>query len=187
KSITVYKFRTMARDAKSDKYDLHRRFMREGFLDIPLTCEVFTPLGRLLERTQLVETPQFLNVIAGQMSLIGNRPLPRENVDLLKTHEFWRERFDSPAGISGIAQVVGKLNLRPAERLALEASYSDVYRNGNILKCDLIIILYTIRAFLFSSFMSSDKAHGLLRRALASSEFGRAGRTVHPSASTSRR
>lgn len=165
RSITVYKFRTMVRDAKSDRYDLHGRFMRDGFLDIPLTCEVFTPIGRLLERTQLVETPQFFNVIAGQMSLIGNRPLPRENVDLLKKHEFWRERFDSPAGISGIAQVVGKLNLQPAERLALEASYSDVYRNGNILKCDLIVFLYTIRAFVFSSFMSADRAHRLLRRA----------------------
>ncbi|MDQ6666071.1 MAG: sugar transferase [Acidobacteriota bacterium] len=169
RSITVYKFRTMARDAKSDRYDLRGRFMREGFLDIPLTCEVFTPIGRLLERTQIVETPQFFNVIAGQMSLIGNRPLPRENVDLLKMHESWRGRFDSPAGISGIAQVVGKLNLQPAERLALETSYSDVYRNGNILKCDLVIFLYTIRAFFHSRFMSFDSAQSLLRRALAPS------------------
>ena len=166
KSITVYKFRTMAKDARSEKYDLHRRFMRDGYLDIPLSCEVFTPIGRFLERTQMVEVPQFLNVIAGQMSLIGNRPLPLENVELLKVHEHWRKRFDSPAGISGIAQIVGKLNLQPAERLALESAYSCVYRNGNVLRCDSMILIYTLRTILFSSSLSPENAHRLLQSSM---------------------
>lgn len=166
KNITTYKFRTMAKDARSEKYDLHRRFMRDGYLDIPLSCEVFTPIGRFLERTQIVEVPQFFNVIAGQMSLIGNRPLPPENVELLKAHDNWQKRFDSPAGISGIAQIVGKLNLQPCERLAFENAYSGVYRNGNVLKCDLMILLYTLRTIMFSSSLSHTNAHRLLRSSM---------------------
>ena len=169
KTIAVHKFRTMVKDAKSSKYDLHGRFMRAGYLDIPLSCEVFTPIGRFLERTQIVEIPQLVNVIAGQMSLIGNRPLPAENVELLKAHENWQSRFDSPAGISGIAQVVGKLNLAPAERLAFETSYSDVYRNGNILKCDWLIFLYTIRTVVSAGSLPRERAHRLLSSALRSS------------------
>lgn len=168
KSITVYKFRTMVRDAKSAKYRLHERFMRGGYLDIPLSCEVFSPIGRLVERTQLVEVPQLLNVIAGQMSLIGNRPLPYDNLQMLKVHDHWAERFDSPAGISGIAQVVGKLNLEPAQRLALEAAYSETYKNGNILKCDLMITWYTLRIIAVSEAMPLEKAYRLFTSAGAS-------------------
>ena len=166
KPITLYKFRTMYRDAKSDKYRLTERFMRGGYLDIPLTCEVFTPIGRLIERTQLVEVPQLLNVLAGQMSLIGNRPLPHDNIQLLKNLEGWKKRFDSPAGISGIAQIVGKLSLKPRERLALEAVYSEVYQKGNILKCDCMILLYTLRVIALGKAMPLTRAHGLLRACL---------------------
>lgn len=169
RTATIYKFRTMVKDAKSSKYDLHRRFMRAGYLDIPLSCEVFTPIGRFMERTQIVEIPQLLNVIAGQMSLIGNRPLPAGNVELLKAHARWETRFDSPAGISGIAQIVGKLNLEPAERLAFEASYSDVYRNGNVLKCDWLIFLHTLRTVISAGSLPAEHAHRLLRSALTSS------------------
>jgi lipopolysaccharide/colanic/teichoic acid biosynthesis glycosyltransferase len=165
KSIIVYKFRTMVRDAASARYRLDERFMRDGYLDIPLSCEVFSPIGRLIERSQLVEVPQLLNVISGQMSLIGNRPLPYVNLQLLKAHERWAERFESPAGISGIAQVVGKLNLEPAQRLALEVAYSETYRNGNILKCDLIIARYTLRIIAVSKAMPLAKAYQLFTSA----------------------
>ena len=148
KAIKIYKFRSMVRDAKSPKYRLSERFMRNGYLDIPLTCEVFTPFGRILERTQLVEVPQFFNILFSGMSLIGNRPLPKENIELLKEYNGWMDRFLSPAGITGIAQVVGKLNMNPDQRLALEVLYSKVYRQGNTLKCDLYIIYFTIRLIL---------------------------------------
>ena len=63
RTIPVFKFRTMVRDATSPKYRLAERYMRDGYLDIPLSCEVYTPLGRLLERMQIVELPQMLNVL----------------------------------------------------------------------------------------------------------------------------
>jgi lipopolysaccharide/colanic/teichoic acid biosynthesis glycosyltransferase len=87
------------------------------------------------------------NVLIHGMSLIGNRPLPRENVERLERAGFpgWEQRFDSPAGISGIAQVAGKLSLLPEERLALEIGYSRQYQLGNIVRTDFIILFHTLR------------------------------------------
>ncbi|HWB83043.1 MAG TPA: sugar transferase [Bryobacteraceae bacterium] len=162
RTIPVFKFRTMVRDAKSPKYRLKERFMHDGYLDIPRTCEVYTPIGRILERLQIVEVPQMLNILFHGMSLIGNRPLPRENVELLKQYPKWSRRFDSPAGITGIAQVVGKMWIAPEHRLELEAAYSHAYRNGNILKCDLLILAHTVRFILTSRGLPPLKAYALL-------------------------
>jgi lipopolysaccharide/colanic/teichoic acid biosynthesis glycosyltransferase len=149
KAINVFKLRAMVKDANSDKYKLHERFMRNGYLDIPTDCEVYTPLGRFLESYQLVELPQVYNIIFNGMSWVGNRPLPQRNNDLLKEYYGWQGRYDAPCGLTGISQVVGKLNLQPEERLLLERLYSYVYANGNILKCDFRIILATINLVLF--------------------------------------
>ncbi len=162
RAIPVYKFRTMVRDAKDPKYRLRERFMRDGYLDIPRTCEVYTPIGRLLERLQIVEVPQMLNVLLHGMSLIGNRPLPAENVRLLQKYPNWRKRFESPAGITGIAQVVGKLRLSPEQRLALEGAYSDRYRQGRVFWADLRIILETAKVILFSRSLSMEEAFHLV-------------------------
>jgi lipopolysaccharide/colanic/teichoic acid biosynthesis glycosyltransferase len=147
--VRVIKFRTMIRDARSPKHSLNERFMRDGYLDIPLDCEVYTPIGRILERLQIVELPQLLNVLIDGMSLVGNRPLPKENLELLAQFPAWEKRFESPAGITGISQVVGKLNLTPATRLRLESLYSKVYQEGNIIRCDCFIIWHTVAGVLF--------------------------------------
>jgi lipopolysaccharide/colanic/teichoic acid biosynthesis glycosyltransferase len=106
RAATIYKFRSMVTDAKSTHYDLNGRFMRDGYLDIPIDCEVYTPFGRILERTELVELPDFQYCFSG-MSWVGNRALPgkRQRLHVLPG---WAERFDSPAGLTGISQVVGK-------------------------------------------------------------------------------
>ena len=158
----IIKFRTMVADAKSPKYRLEERFMRDGYLDIPLACEVYTPIGRVLERTQVVELLQLFNVFLGQMSFIGNRPLPQRNLDLLENAGCWKARFGSPAGISGISQVVGKYGLSPSDRLALESLYSKVYQEGNVLKCDFEIIYFTLRLLLTGKSMSLEYATKLL-------------------------
>jgi lipopolysaccharide/colanic/teichoic acid biosynthesis glycosyltransferase len=92
------------------------------------------------------------------MSLIGNRPLPAGNLQLLRQYDGWTRRFDSPAGISGIAQVVGRLELKPEQRLALESAYSDLYERGNVLRCDFWIFFYTLRLILFSKGIPVEKA-----------------------------
>ena len=167
--IRVIKFRTMVRDATSPKYRLHERFMRDGFLDIPISCEIYTPIGRILERLQIVELPQLLNVIVHGMSMVGNRPLPKENFETLSRLPLWESRFDSPAGITGISQVVGKFNLQPRERLALESLYSTVYFKGNILKCDVLVLWHTVAAVLLrNKGISVERAEALLRSCLES-------------------
>lgn len=166
RETTIVKFRTMVRDATSPKYDLQGRFMQDGYLDIPVTCEVYTGIGRFLERSQLVETLQLGNVLCQQMSFIGNRPLPARNVQQLKRFDGWEERFASPAGMTGISQVVGKFNLQPSQRLELERLYSKVYREGNVLKCDVEILYFTARLILTGKTLSMDYARRLLERCL---------------------
>lgn len=165
--VRVIKFRTMIRDARSPKHRLNERFMRDGYLDIPLSCEVYTPIGRILERLQIVELPQLLNVLIDGMSLVGNRPLPKANLELLAQFPGWEERFASPAGITGISQVVGKLNLAPATRLRLESLYSNVYQEGNIIRCDSLIIWYTVAGVLFrNKGITLNRAEALLQSCL---------------------
>lgn len=162
--VSVLKYRTMVRDATSPKYRLRERFMRSGYLDIPLSCEVYTPLGRILERTQLVEILQLFNVLLHGMSLIGNRPLPLDNIKLLQNFKGWEHRFDSPAGLTGITQVVGKHNQSPEQRLELECMYSKLYKSetANIFRCDIWIAYYTVRMLLTGRTLSIEGAKELI-------------------------
>jgi len=163
--VTVLKFRTMVKDATSPKYRLRERYMREGYLDIPLECEVYTPIGRLLERSQIVETLQLFNIMLHGMSLIGNRPLPRDNILLLKQFDGWEKRFNSPAGLTGLSQVVGKMNQSPQGRLELENLYSSLYRKkgANILICDIYVAYYTARFLLFKMPLPMDEAKRIVQ------------------------
>lgn len=166
REVSIAKFRTMVRDAKSEKYNLHGRFMRDGYLDIPVSCEVYTCIGRFLERSQFVEILQLFNVVFHGMSLIGNRPLPAANLQYLQKFPGWEERFSSPAGMTGISQVVGKFNLQPVDRLELEKLYSKVYREGNVLRCDCEIIFFTLRLILTGKTISLPYARALLEKCL---------------------
>jgi lipopolysaccharide/colanic/teichoic acid biosynthesis glycosyltransferase len=116
-----------------------------------------------MERLQIVELPQLLNVLFDGMSFIGNRPLPERNVNLLRQHHHnWAERFASPAGITGIAQVAGKLFLDPVHRLQLEAGYSAVYKSGNILRCDFLILWYTLKVVVTGKGISPMDAYRIV-------------------------
>jgi len=167
KEIRIYKLRTMVRDANSDNYGLEKKYLNNGYLDIPLTSKVYTPFGRLLERIQFVELPQVFHVFFRQISFIGNRPLPKKNVQILKEKfpNSWHKRFNSPAGMTGIAQVVGKFELTPEQRLELESIYSKVYQEGNILKADAYIFFSTIILLLLKdavAYRSYDSAKKML-------------------------
>jgi lipopolysaccharide/colanic/teichoic acid biosynthesis glycosyltransferase len=85
---------------------------------------------------------------------------------LLKKISGWDKRFGSPAGLTGITQVVGKMNLTPQKRLELEGMYSDVYEKGNVLKCDFLIVLYTARLLLFKKNTSIEEAMVMMNSCL---------------------
>ena len=171
KKIHIIKFRTMVKDAKSPKWGLEEKYMRDGYLDVPIFSEVYTPFGRILEKTQLVEILQVFHVLFNHMSFVGNRPLPEKNVELLKKRfpDTWQERFKSPAGMTGITQVAGKFNLTSEQRLELESLYSKVYQEGNILKADAYIFFSTIILLLLkdaSAYRSYDSAKNVLSACL---------------------
>ena len=157
----------MVKNAKDEKYDLENKYMVKGYLDIPLDADVYTPIGRFLEKTQLVEVPQVIHILFNQISFIGNRPLPRKNVEILKKNypDNWQKRFGAPAGITGITQVVGKFNINPEQRLELESLYSAVYNRGNVLKADAYIFFSTVIIILLrhpSAYRSYNGAKNML-------------------------
>lgn len=125
----MYKFRSMVRDAAS-----------VGPWHTADNDPRITPVGRVLRRTSIDELPQLLNVLAGDMSLVGPRPdVPAQRS--LYTDEQWRKRCSVRPGITGLAQVLYRSEGTPAQRTEADLRY---VREHNVL-LDLRIMLGTLR------------------------------------------
>ena len=102
-----------------------------------------TKMGKILRRTSLDELPQLINVLRGDMSLIGNRPyLPREEEDM---GIYYDTILKTKPGLTGYWQVNGRSNTTFEERLKLEEYYS----NHASLKMDIKILFKTVYVVLF--------------------------------------
>lgn len=106
-----------------------------------------TRVGKWLRKLSIDELPQFINIVKGDMSLVGNRPLPLYEAEKLTT-DSWAERFMAPAGLTGLWQVTkrGKKDMSEQERIDLDNQYARCYSFWN----DMKIILKTIPALLQS-------------------------------------
>jgi lipopolysaccharide/colanic/teichoic acid biosynthesis glycosyltransferase len=102
-----------------------------------------TPVGRWLRRTSLDELPQLLNVLKGDMSLVGPRPVLAWEAEMFSPEQ--QRRFDVKPGITGLWQVSGRSRLTMQQALELDVEY--VRRRSVIF--DLLILLRTVPA-LFS-------------------------------------
>lgn len=102
-----------------------------------------TRIGKFLRNSSLDELPQLINVLKGDMSIVGNRPLPLYEAQML-TKDQAAMRFIAPAGITGLWQVTkrGKKELSDEERIALDIEYA----NNHTFKNDLILVIKTLPA-----------------------------------------
>lgn len=100
-------------------------------------------VGKFLRQTSLDELPQLLNVFLGDMSIVGNRPLPIYEAEKLTTDKY-ALRFLAPAGITGLWQVsnIGKSQISEEERANLDNYYA---KNNSFFK-DIVLIIRTVPA-----------------------------------------
>jgi lipopolysaccharide/colanic/teichoic acid biosynthesis glycosyltransferase len=141
-----FKFRTMKVNANSEAHRRHLAdLMRSDAPMVKMDASGdprLIPLGKLLRATGLDELPQLLNVLGGEMSLVGPRPcLPYEFEDYLPEQ---KRRFNSLPGMTGLWQVSGKNKTTFSEMIALDIKYSET----KSFWLDLKIIARTLPAIL---------------------------------------
>ena len=130
--FTIYKFRTM-RDAASGA---------SGVDAVASDAERLTPLGQALRSTSLDELPEFVNILKGDMSVVGPRPLLPEYLDRYNSEQ--ARRHEVRPGLTGWAQVNGRNAVSWAERFKLDVWYVD---NRSLL-LDWRILFMTVSAVL---------------------------------------
>ena len=136
-AFTMYKFRTML-----DLRDETGSPLADG--------ERLTTLGKFLRGTSLDDLPELLNVLKGDMSLVGPRPLLMEYLPLYSARQ--ARRHEVRPGITGLAQVSGRNALSWGERLELDVVYVD----NQSLALDLEILLSTVPSVLRRQGISQD-------------------------------
>ncbi len=152
KIFNFYKFRSMRAGSDAELTNLAHLNQYNGKQNGHASNSVFvkikndpriTRFGAFIRKTSLDEIPQLLNVLLGDMSLVGNRPLPLYEAEkLTKDQIAWR--FLAPAGITGLWQITkrGKDNMSEDERIALDMEYA----MKNSFWLDLKILFSTIPA-----------------------------------------
>ncbi|WP_428331030.1 sugar transferase [Mucilaginibacter sp.] len=150
KVFDFYKFRSMRTDADKllvelstqNQYANEDGGTKAAFVKIKDDPRV-TKLGKFLRNSSLDELPQLFNILLGDMSLVGNRPLPVYEAEMLTSNE-WSMRFLGPAGLTGLWQITkrGKADMSERERKKLDNFYAQNYS----FWLDLKILIRTVPA-----------------------------------------
>ena len=136
------KFRTMYRDADQRQADLESLNEATGALFKMRHDPRMTPVGRFLRRYSLDELPQLFNVVRGEMSLVGPRPLPER--DFQRLEEWHKKRYLVTPGITGLWQVSGRSELDFDDLVRLDFLYLERWS----VFLDLSILVKTVPAVL---------------------------------------
>jgi exopolysaccharide biosynthesis polyprenyl glycosylphosphotransferase len=141
--FTLYKFRSMVADAESRRNELLKKSEMAGPIFKMERDPRITRVGRFLRKTSIDEFPQFMNVLKGEMSLVGTRP---PTLDEVKQYEDWhRRRISIKPGITGLWQISGRNKITNfADVVKLDLQYIDRWR----FRRDLAILWKTIWAVL---------------------------------------
>ncbi len=144
KIFSVYKFRTM-----KEKDSVNRSVTSDD--------DRITKVGNLLRKFRIDELPQIINIIKGDMSIVGPRPEMVENVDEYedKLPEF-SYRLRVKAGLTGHAQIAGKYNTSPKDKLVLDLMYIEKYS----LWLDFKLIFQTLTVFFKAAESTEAFGHG---------------------------
>ena len=148
KEFSLYKFRTMSVSSDESVHKEHYKDLSSNKKiepsltpDDPIRIENddrITKIGSFLRKTSLDELPNLLNVLRGQMSFVGPRPLVKYESDLYG--EYSIKRNSVKPGITGLAQIQGRLDLSLQERLYWDIEYVE----KKSFYYDLLIILKTV-------------------------------------------
>ncbi len=131
KEFKIYKFRSMITDAEKGKARLASKHDNR-----------ITPVGKIIRATRIDELPQLINILKGDMTIVGPRPERPEIEQLyLEGLPEFGLRLKVKAGLTGYAQVFGKYNTTPEDKLKLDL----LYINQRSLLLDFKLILYTIK------------------------------------------
>lgn len=133
----IFKFRSMFVQSSDEKFV--RQAVRED--------DRVTPVGRFIRRTSLDELPQLLNVLRGEMSVVGPRPhAVSHDIEFAKTVPEYRARFEARPGLTGIAQISGARGITPTVSAIQERTCFDLeYIRSATLLIDTKIIFMTVR------------------------------------------
>lgn len=132
KKFNIYKFRSMIVNAEADGHS------------IPATENDprITPIGKVIRKTRFDEFPQLINIIKGEMSIVGPRPERTEHVEeYIKQMPEFKYRTKVKAGLTGYAQVYGKYNTTAYDKLKLDMMYIENYS----LRLDIQLIIMTVK------------------------------------------
>jgi lipopolysaccharide/colanic/teichoic acid biosynthesis glycosyltransferase len=149
KIFDFYKFRSMYSDAdkRLAEFAQYNQYSGDGnsqstFVKLKNDPRI-TKIGRIIRKTSIDELPQLFNILKGDMSMVGNRPLPLYEAERLTSDE-WSWRFLAPAGLTGLWQVSrrGKEEMSERERKKLDNFYAKKYS----LMFDMKILVRTIPA-----------------------------------------
>jgi exopolysaccharide biosynthesis polyprenyl glycosylphosphotransferase len=138
--FACFKFRTMYRDADERQADLEEMNEATGALFKIRDDPRMTPIGRVIRRYSIDELPQLLNVLLGQMSLVGPRPLPQRDYDRLE--DWHKKRYLVLPGITGLWQVSGRADLDFDDLVRLDFLYLERWS----VFLDLSILVKTVPA-----------------------------------------
>jgi exopolysaccharide biosynthesis polyprenyl glycosylphosphotransferase len=141
--FTIYKFRTMVTDAEQRQDELEEHNEADGPLFKIREDPRMTPVGRVLRRTSIDVLPQLINVVLGNMSLVGPRPFPMRDVERFGDPALMR-RFSVLPGVTGPWQVSGRSELGFKDCVRYDLDYIDKWS----LRRDFNLLVQTIPAVL---------------------------------------